>query len=443
MASTGIAPETLDPLLALERMDQAFYAIGRDWRFRYVNAAAEAFWGRPRAALLGHSMLELFPKFEGSPSYEAHRRAMTTMEPTRADVISTATGAPVEIRLYPSDDGLSVYFTDVTQRQRLEQELNTRDELLSLAELSAGIGVWVQDLRTATMTATPQFFRLLGIEPIEGAVSQDFIRGFRHPDDRDALTDKFREALSSGRDIFEGEYRIRRPNGDERWIFGRGRISRDREGRPWRYSGVDIDVTDRKEQEKHLHVVMGELLHRTNNLMTVVQSLAQQTATGSHALSDFVPAFTARLQGLSRSNALLARAEWRGAPLDELIRAQASILAGPERFVLEGPPVLVSPRAVQNIGLALHELCTNATKYGALSVPDGRVHIHWTREADRLCLSWVEEGGPPVVPPTRKGFGRVVAEQNLAAALNAEVETRFAPDGLRWTARLPPEEFEM
>lgn len=434
-------PETLDPLLVLDRMDEAFYAIGRDWRFRVVNRRAEAFWGRPRAELVGRSMLELFPRFEGSPAHEAHARAMQGGDPVVEEVISTATGAPVELHLYPGPGGLSVYFHDVTQRRRLEQELRTREELLGLAEASAGIGVWVQDLATETMTATPQYFRLLGIEPIEGAVPQDYVRSFRHPADRDGHTKRFREALAGGADSFEGEYRVIRPSGEERWIFGRGRVIRDAAGNPWRYSGVDLDITERKAQEAHLHVVMGELLHRTNNLLSVVQGLAQQTARNSTELADFVPVFAARLQGLAQSNGLLAREEWRGATVAELIRAQVAPFADEERFALSGPDVVLTPKAVQNLGLALHELCTNAIKYGALSVPTGRVAVAWHVEADRLLLRWTETGGPPVAAPSRQGFGRVVAEQLLATALGAAVDTDFAPAGLVWTLTLPAEHF--
>jgi len=435
----GTVPELRAPLLALERMAEGYYCIGPDWRIRYANGPAAAFWGKPRDALVGHSMLELFPHFAGSPSHAAHQRAMATGEAATTEAISTATGAPVELRLYPSAEGLSVYFLDISQRRRLEEDLRTREELLTLAELSAGIGVWVQDLATGTMTATPQFFRLLGIAPIEGPVAQDYIRSFRHPDDRDRHTGSFRDAIANGADTFEGEYRITTAAGDERWIFGRGRVSRDAAGKPWRYAGVDIDITDRKAQEAHLHLVMGELLHRSNNLLAVVQGLAQQTSRHAQNLEDFVPAFSARLRGLAQSSTLLAREDWRGASLDELLRAQLKPFAGEERFELDGPEVILTPKAVQSFGLALHELGTNAVKYGALSVPAGRIRIAWSLENGALRLDWKEHSGPPVSPPTRKGFGRVVAEQMLASALGAEVETRFATDGLEWTVRLPAE----
>lgn len=437
-------PETRDPLLVLERMDEGFYALDAQWRFEYVNASAEHFWGLERTAMLGRSILELFSKFAGSPAHAAHRTAMETGRPVQVEVTSTATGAPVELRLFPENGRLSVYFHDITPRKRLEAEIKAREELLSLAETSAGIGVWVADLATGMVTATPQFFRLLGLEPIDGPFSQELPRTMRHPEDRDRVHDGFREAMRTGAEFYDSEYRIIRPDGEQRWIWGRGRVVRDEQGRPWRYSGVDFDVTDRKKQEEHLRMVMRELLHRTNNLLAVVDGMARQTASHSKELADFMPTFTARLRGLGETSTLLARQEWRGAWLDELVTAQVAPFAEAGRFELSGPRVLLSPRAVQNLGLAVHELCTNAMKYGALHDPEGRVKVTWSIEPDgRLRLVWREIDGPPVKPPTRQGFGRVVSERMLAAALEAEVKTDFAASGIAWTAILPAAEFSM
>jgi PAS domain S-box-containing protein len=238
-------PDTADALLVLERIDEAFYAIDRDWRLLYVNRRAEEFWGLPREELLGRSMLALFPRFEGSASHAAHARALETGISTTTEAISTATNRPVEVRLFPSAHGLSVYFHDITERREMQQELRTRDELLTLAEESAGIGIWVADLENHTLVATPQFYHLLGIPPVSGPVPQDLPRRYRHPEDRDRVINSFAEAMARGSDTHESEYRIIRPSGEVRWIFGRGRVIRDAGGRPWRYSGVDIDVTEK------------------------------------------------------------------------------------------------------------------------------------------------------------------------------------------------------
>lgn len=427
----------------LDRMDDAFYAIDRDWRFLVVNPRAEAFWGRSRDELLGRTMLELFPRFEGSPSYQAHAQALATQAPVEFETISTATGAPVALRIFPDASGLEVYFRDLTERRRLQNELETRGEMLDLAETSAGIGIWVQDLTTATMRATPQFFRLLGVEPRSGPLPQDFARAFRHPDDRERVTLGFREALARGEDSYETEYRIVRPSGEVRWIFGRGRVTRTADGTPWRYSGVDIDITERKRQEEHLRLVLSELQHRTNNLLAIIQGLAQQSARSSQSLGEFLPNFMSRLQGLADSNLLLAQGQWRGAPLLDLLRRQVSPFADLSRFELEGPPVMLSSKAVQTLGMAFHELCTNAMKYGALSVPAGRVRASWRKQADALEIRWEELGGPTVTPPTRKGFGRVVAEQVVGTSLGASVRTEFLPGGVVWTMLLPQAEFSI
>ena len=424
-------------------MDEAFYAIDTDWRFLATNSRAETFWGKSKSELIGHSMLELFPRFEGSPSHLAHARAMSTGSPEAVEVISTATGAPVALRLYPNAHGLDVYFRDLTERRRLQNELETRGELLDLAETSAGIGIWVQDLTTATMTATPQFFHLLGAEPISEPIPQDFARAFRHPEDRERVTRGFRDAMARGDDTYDSEYRVVRPSGEVRWIFGRGRVARTADGTPWRYSGIDIDITERKKQEEHLRLVMSELQHRTNNLLAIIQGLAQQTARNSQSLDDFLPKFSSRLQGIAGSNVLLSQAQWRGAQLRDLLERQVTPFADLERFDFDGPPTMLSSKAVQTLGMAFHELCTNAMKYGALAVPTGRVRVSWHVDGDALAVRWEETGGPLVNPPTRKGFGRVVAEQVVATSLGGRVVTDFLPGGIVWTMHLPQSEFRI
>lgn len=162
----------------------------------------------------------------------------------------------------------------------------------------------------------------------------------------------------------------------------------------------------------------------------------------ARSLEDFRSIFSSRLLGLAQSTSLLAEEEWRGGAIDRLVQRQIAPFAEERRFSVSGPGVLLSPKAVQNLGLAFHELCTNAIKYGSLSVPDGRVEVTWEISVDGcLLLRWEERGGPPVTAPTRKGFGRVVAEQAIESALDAQVSTVFATEGLLWSLRLPEGEF--
>ena len=235
----------------LESMDEAFYAIDRDWRFIYVNPGAEDFWGRPREDLLRRSMLETFPAFAGSESHAAHVRAMASGERSRIEAISTVTGSPVELHFRPATWGLAVFFRDITERRKTETALIERSELLNLAEQTAEIGVWDIDLDTGMVRGTPQFFRILGIEPTDQPVPITTTRGLRHTNDRERVIDGFRAAIREGRDSYEAEYRITRPSdGQVRWIFGRGRVIRDHDGKVLRYAGVDLDITDRKKAEE-------------------------------------------------------------------------------------------------------------------------------------------------------------------------------------------------
>jgi PAS domain S-box-containing protein len=243
-----VLPSAVD---ILEGMDEAFYAVDRDWRFIYVNRGAEDFWGSCREELLGRSMLEAFPAFPGSESHAAHEEAMASGKRSRIETTSTVTGTPVELHLRPASWGLTVFFRDITERRAMERALRERGELMTLAEQTAEIGVWDIDLETNTLRGTPQFFRIMGLAPTDQAMSIDLTRDLRHPDDRGRVIDGFHTAIKEGRDSYEAEYRITRPtDGKARWIFGRGRVIRDHDGSVLRYAGVDIDITDRKRAEE-------------------------------------------------------------------------------------------------------------------------------------------------------------------------------------------------
>jgi two-component system, chemotaxis family, CheB/CheR fusion protein len=215
-------------------------------------------------------------------------------------------------------------------------------------------------------------------------------------------------------------------------------------------SGVVItfnNITENRRQTEHMQILMKELQHRTNNLFSVIQAMARQTARTSATFSEFEAQFGARVQGLAQSNALLIDQNWRGVSLDKLIETQLAPFVGTDTMRIEavGPQVRLAAGAVQTLGLALHELATNASKYGALSVPDGRVVLSWSFDDENgvpesFRMEWREKGGPPVKPSTRKGFGRFVTDQMVTRALNATVDTDLASEGLRWRLQMPASE---
>lgn len=202
------------------------------------------------------------------------------------------------------------------------------------------------------------------------------------------------------------------------------------------------NVSVQKKREDHVRFLMRELTHRSKNLLAVIQAMARQSMTRDTSPEDFVKRFTERLAGLAGSHDLLSSLDWKGASLMDLIRSQLNHyldLFG-SRIKLEGDDILIRPIAAQNIGIALHELSTNAAKYGALSNDDGIVTITWSfSEAaePQMTMVWRESGGPSVVAPTRQGFGRTVMDRIAGRALGGRSGIAFEPAGVLWTLEVP------
>lgn len=198
-----------------------------------------------------------------------------------------------------------------------------------------------------------------------------------------------------------------------------------------------LDVSARKRAEDTQRLLIGELNHRVKNTLASVQAIATQTLRHSTGPSDFAPTFIGRIHALAKAHSLLSSTTWEGARLRELVEGQLRIGAISEaRLGIDGPELELAPEPALHLALVLHELVTNAHKYGALSVPEGRADLHWVLNGDRLRLEWRERGGPPVVPPTRRGFGTALIERSLKAEGGVAVSD-YAPDGLRWTLDLP------
>ena len=209
------------------------------------------------------------------------------------------------------------------------------------------------------------------------------------------------------------------------WKRSDAAIARDVAERSWA-------AVERARAEQHQLLLINELNHRVKNTLASVQAIAFQTLRGEASLAEARARFEARLMALSGAHDLLTEENWGGASLERVVNDAIEHLAGEAgRFAVEGEPLRLAPRAALALTMALHELGTNAAKYGALSVDGGRVSIDWTRSGDRLRLHWRETGGPPVVPPTRRGFGSRLIERGLAADLGGAASLHFDPAGLR------------
>ncbi len=200
---------------------------------------------------------------------------------------------------------------------------------------------------------------------------------------------------------------------------------------------------DRSQAEDQIRLIMRELAHRTKNQLSLVQAAIRQTARNADTIEDFNRSIDARISGLGRSVDLLTSEQWAAVPLETVIRSQMEFFGDiTARLDTSGQTVLLKPEATQNLGLILHELATNAVKYGAWSVPTGRVSIEWdiVRHADKpedLEISWLESGGPPAVEPTRKGFGSQVVVSHAQAVFWGAVKTEYGEKGFHWKLVAP------
>ena len=217
----------------------------------------------------------------------------------------------------------------------------------------------------------------------------------------------------------------------------------DEAGRVVGISSIVRDIGERRAREKHIEFLMRELAHRSKNLLAVVQAIAGQTARYSDSMNEFQTRFSERLHAMARAQDLLVSRNWEGAQLTDLVHSQMAPFTEDvsARIEMKGPEVDLRSDAVHSLTLALHELATNAAKYGALSVPDGRVAVDWqvtdAGPDGRFHMTWREHDGPPVTPPERKGFGHVVIADMVGNALRGQVELRFDQSGLCWTLDAP------
>ncbi|MEJ0078396.1 MAG: HWE histidine kinase domain-containing protein [Alphaproteobacteria bacterium] len=266
----------------------------------------------------------------------------------------------------------------------------------------------------------------------------------------DAVESIVASIMKTGEPVIGVEVAGQRPDetgGERHWVT----YWHPLRGPDGKISGVNVaaeEITQRKRaeeelrrREEHIQVIVGELAHRTKNLLVVVMALAKQTARNAADVKNYQAVFTQRLQGLAHSHDLLLRGHWQGASFADLVAMQMQPFReeNDNRIRTTGPAIMLQPDAVQNLGLVFHELATNASKHGALSVPDGVVSIEWSAPAagERIAVRWQESGGPVVQPPQRRGFGQELIERIVPQVLKGSGALRFAPSGVSWNFEFP------
>lgn len=303
--------------------------------------------------------------------------------------------------------------------------------------LEAGkVGSWVWDVRSGEMVVNDILRRMFSVAS-SGTIRADDVYARIHPDDVGAVQASLAAAFDEGRDYF-GEFRVAETGA---WLMGRGRVyQRDGAGKPLIVMGVYLDITEQHDAAERTRLLLRELNHRVKNTLAIIQSLARQTVRQSRNPQQFIEAFSGRLKSLSDSHGLLAERDWSGIGLSELVLAEVGgpSLSSPEQLVIDGGDVHLPPDHALGLGLILHELASNAIKYGALSTPAGVVTVSWTEGDDRrVTLSWKEENGPKVREPKSYGFGTKLIQRSLDKVLDSKVDLRFPPEGVEARISFP------
>jgi PAS domain S-box-containing protein len=327
--------------------------------------------------------------------------------------------------------GASTIALDITARLRDAEIHRESDARLRQALAAAKAGAFDYDLVNQEIRWSPEMFALYGLDPEKAVPSFDAIMAQTVPEHEQRVRSEFALALSQGGQ-FALEFPIIRPDGAEIWTAMTGYIKKDALGRATNARGIDQDISERKDWERRQALLLRELSHRVKNSMAVIQSVTRQTLRTTNDPKSFAEAFEGRIRSLAASHTLLTDVDWRGVRLTDLIKLQTSGMADDfeRRFSLRGPEVLLPAETATQLGLVLHELGTNAAKYGALSLPGGNVSITWKKGHGKLRLTWRERGGPSILEhPTRQGFGTALINSSVV-----DVKRRFDPAGL--TCRL-------
>jgi PAS domain S-box-containing protein len=368
--------------------------------------------------LFGHSQVGVFPE--------------------RMEMVVTGLAAQAAVAIE------NVLLTDAAQRDA-DSEASTRARLRFALE-SGRLGSWELDFETRAYEASDLCKANYGRGPDEPFTYDDLIASI-HPDDRGRMQRAIEEAIRTGAE-YDIEYRINYPSGETHWLHARGRAAQTADhGGVRRMAGVSLDVTERKRAEERQRLLLNELNHRVKNTLATVQSIAWQTLRTTANAEKFRDSFESRLMALSQTHNLLTDQNWEAASLRDILVMELTPHAGGRdgggsRLMIDiDHDVRLSPKAAVAIGMALHELATNAVKYGALSTATGRVtvraNVDGATDARRLGVEWIESGGPVVARPSRRGFGARLLEEGLAGELAGTVTLDYRPDGLVCRMDLP------
>ena len=331
---------------------------------------------------------------------------------------------------------------DVTERKQAEQALAERNIQLALAAKAGLVGSYAYDADTEIMQISAGYAAIHGFPEGTTEIARSECLAGVHPDDIGRVEQFRSEAFRDRRREYNVEYRIIRPGGELRWVETRCFLSFSGGGHPHRVVGVSIDITERKRVEEQQRTLIAELDHRVKNALATVSAVVSHTRQGSRSVADFVAALDGRIRSMATTHELLSSRRWQGVSLTELVRRELAPYATRNNTEINGPGILLKPEAGQAMAMVLHELATNAAKYGALSTKDGRVSIRWDRHLNghpqsHLVFEWQEIGGPPVVALGKSSYGTSTIRDLIPYEFGGTVDLVLAPEGVRCRLGLP------
>jgi PAS domain S-box-containing protein len=323
-----------------------------------------------------------------------------------------------------------------TELETFAARLKQSEDRRSLALAAGQMGSWEWNPIEGGFVWDDGQYRIFGVDSASFELTIENIKALIHPDDWKHL---WKAITPDGRDAstLQAEFRVIRPNGQLRWCTLTAVTSVDATDHIVRVSGVTVDITDRKNAEERQVLLAREVDHRARNALALVQSIVRMTRPDT--IESYIVAVEGRIGALSRAHTLLAQNRWQGTNIEKLIDEELAPYrtSDARKIVASGPEVLLEPGTAQTLALALHELSTNAAKYGALSQISGQVQAIWDLQPDRLVLNWTEQGGPAVHPPASAGFGIRVISASIERQLGGEAHFEWRPDGLHCSLSVP------
>ncbi len=423
--------------LLLERLTEGVSLATEDGIIRYTNKAESDLFGYAPDELVGCHLSVQDASTEEAVMRPSVRAALKTQGFWRGErrnrrkngteFIAAANLTLIDIE---GRSHILCVQRDITVQKKLEQIERAKDQRLQLAMVASGLGDWSWNALTDSITLSSRAASFFGLQPASSITWGDLSRLLIDAD-RERVQSAMIAALLND-EPFDLEYRITRPdNGQTRWLAQRARAEFSAEGEAIGLSGVVRDVTDERTALERERLLAREVDHRAKNALAVVQSLVRLTPFTTK--EEYVATVTGRIHAMARVHTLLSRNSWNGATIEQIVREELAPFETTGRFDIQGPDVELSLEAAQPLSLLIHELTTNASKYGALSVPTGCVRVGWSMTGDGgVQLTWTESGGPAPPVTGTSGFGTRLI-RGAASQLGGVVEQEWRPSGLHCT----------